>query len=89
MSPISISLKKVIPRCSKRYWYDLINYFTGKEKVFLGIAEALDCKLWAHSDKRKVLECIDNPIINERLTDKQWEAHVHVCRMSDLNMSVS
>lgn len=55
----------------------------------MAIVEALNCKLWAHSDKRKVLECIDNEMINKRLTNKQWDAQVHVCRMSDLNISVS
>jgi hypothetical protein len=64
-------------------------YFTGKENVFLGIVEALNCKLWANDGKRKVLECLDNQIINERLTNRQWAAQVHVCRMSDLNISVS
>ncbi|XP_023722946.1 uncharacterized protein LOC111872895 isoform X2 [Cryptotermes secundus] len=62
-------------------------YTLGKEKVFLGIVEALNCKLWAHPDKRKVLECIDDEIINKRLTNMQWDAQVHVCRMSDLNIS--
>ncbi|KAJ9592779.1 hypothetical protein L9F63_015557 [Diploptera punctata] len=57
----------------------------GKEKVFIGIAEALNCKIWAHPDKTKVLQCIDNPVINEKLTKKQLEAQVHVCRMHDLN----
>lgn len=85
---ISILWKNIILHFSSRYWFDL-NYFIGKEKVFLGIVEALNCKLWAHPDKRKILECINNPIINERLTNKQWEAQVHVCRMSDINMSVS
>lgn len=62
-------------------------YTLGKENVFLGIVEALNCKLWANDGKRKVLECLDNQIINERLTNRQWAAQVHVCRMSDLNIS--
>ncbi|XP_069701475.1 DNA cross-link repair 1A protein-like isoform X2 [Periplaneta americana] len=64
-------------------------YTIGKEKVFLGIAEALDCKIWAHPEKRKVLDCINNPLINERLTTKQWEAQVHVCRMTDVNRNMN
>lgn len=57
--------------------------------MFLGIVEALNCKLWAHSDKRAVLECINNESINKRLTNKQWDAQVHVCPMSNINMNVS
>lgn len=62
-------------------------YTLGKEKVFLGIVEALNCKLWASDEKRKVLECLDNQIITDRLTKRQWDAQVHVCRMSDLNIN--
>lgn len=57
--------------------------------MFLGIVEALNCKFWASDEKRKVLECLDNQIITDRLTKRQWDAQVHVCRMSDLNMNVS
>jgi hypothetical protein len=57
--------------------------------VFLGIVEALNCKLWASDEKREVLKCLDNQIISKRLTNRQWDAQVHVCRMSDVNMSVS
>ncbi|PSN33444.1 hypothetical protein C0J52_21258 [Blattella germanica] len=60
-------------------------YTIGKEKVFVSIAEALNCKIWAHPDKRKILDCINNPVINEKLTSKQLDAQVHVCRMFDLN----
>ena len=55
----------------------------------MGIVEALNCKLWASDVKRKILECLDNQIISDRLTKRQWNAKVHVCRMSDLNMNVS
>jgi hypothetical protein len=55
----------------------------------LGIVEALNCKLWAHSDKCAVLECINNEIINKSLTRRQWEAQVHVCPMSNININVS
>ena len=57
--------------------------------MFLGIVEALNCKFWASDVKRKVLECLDNQLINDRLTKRQWDAQVHVCPMSDLNMNVS
>ncbi|XP_063235767.1 uncharacterized protein LOC134538400 [Bacillus rossius redtenbacheri] len=60
-------------------------YTIGKEKVFMAIAELLDCKLWARADKRKVLECIRDPDITRRLTSSPSDAQVHVCPMGDLN----
>nr|CAD7397006.1 unnamed protein product [Timema cristinae] len=62
--------------------------FAGKEKVFLAVADLLNSKIWAAPDKRRVLRCLNDPIISQRLVDKAEEAQVHVCPMGDLNVQV-
>nr|CAD7398112.1 unnamed protein product [Timema poppensis] len=64
------------------------SYTIGKEKVFLAVANLLNSKIWAAPDKRRVLRCLKDPIISQRLVDKAEEAQVHVCPMGDLNVQV-
>nr|CAD7610837.1 unnamed protein product [Timema genevievae] len=64
------------------------SYTIGKEKVFLAVADLLNSKIWAAPDKRRVLRCLKDPIITQRLVDKAEEAQVHVCPMGDLNVQV-
>lgn len=60
------------------------SYTIGKERVFKAIASALDCKIWASSDKQKTLRCIQDNEICSRLTSEKLSARVHVLPMSDL-----
>ncbi|XP_042873305.1 DNA cross-link repair 1A protein-like isoform X2 [Penaeus japonicus] len=60
------------------------SYSIGKERVFKAIASALDCKIWASSDKQRTLRCIQDKEICSRLTSEKLCARVHVLAMSDL-----
>lgn len=60
------------------------SYSIGKERVFKAIASALDCKIWASSDKQRTLRCIQDKEICSRMTSEKLCARVHVLPMSDL-----
>ncbi|CAG8461808.1 4399_t:CDS:2, partial [Acaulospora morrowiae] len=53
-------------------------YLIGKEKVFQGIARALNSKIYASDSKRKILLCQENPELTSLLTNDPREASVHV-----------
>lgn len=60
-------------------------YLIGKEKVFLGIAEALDCKIYAESSRRNVYGCMSNPRLSNRIIKDPLIAKVHAVPMCRLN----
>ncbi|XP_054285709.1 DNA cross-link repair 1A protein-like [Macrosteles quadrilineatus] len=62
------------------------SYTIGKEKVFLGVAEAFDWRVWARPDKQRVFTCLNDPRINSRLVRDCRSANVHVLPMKDLQM---
>lgn len=62
-------------------------YSIGKERIFLAIAEALNCKIFVTSDKKLLLGCLEDERLNERMTSKAVEARLHVLRMNQLNLS--
>ncbi|KAF0493524.1 DRMBL-domain-containing protein [Gigaspora margarita] len=49
-----------------------------EEKVFWGIAKALNSKIYVTDAKRKLLMCQENPELEARLTNNPHEASVHV-----------
>ncbi|CAG8677436.1 10632_t:CDS:2 [Scutellospora calospora] len=53
-------------------------YLIGKEKVFWGIAKALNSKIYVSDAKRKIIVCQENPELEALLTDNPREASVHV-----------
>jgi len=60
------------------------SYTIGKEKVFMAAAQELDCQVWAPTEKRSILNCIQDPIITERLVTDPRLARVHVVNMADV-----
>lgn len=53
-------------------------YSIGKERICLGIARALDCKIYAPPAKRKICAALEDSELMERLTDDPLEAQVHM-----------
>ena len=43
------------------------SYTIGKERIFLAVAEMLDCKVWANAEKTRVLKALRDVRIEERL----------------------
>ncbi|KAL1920631.1 uncharacterized protein VTP21DRAFT_1008 [Calcarisporiella thermophila] len=61
-------------------------YLIGKEKMFLGVAKALNSKIYVTTSKRHILECLDNPELNSMLTQDPREACVHVMKLEAIRM---
>ena len=48
----------------------------GKERVFLAIAEEFDYKIWATSDKKRILRALENDNILKRMSDSPNNANI-------------
>ncbi|GFS11471.1 DNA cross-link repair 1A protein [Elysia marginata] len=60
-------------------------YTIGKERIFQAIAKAIDSKICVMNDKKKVLDCLEDPDLKSRVT-LDWSAGcVHVLPMGKLN----
>ena len=59
-------------------------YSIGKERICLGIARALDCRIYATPQKKRVCECLEDEELLSRLTDDPLEAQVHMQSMFEL-----
>lgn len=59
-------------------------YTIGKEKVFMTAAEELKSKVWAPTEKRRILNCLEDPMLIGRLASNPLEARVHVVNMGDV-----
>jgi DNA cross-link repair 1A protein len=53
-------------------------YSIGKERICLGIARALDCKIWAPKNKQRICAALEDPELMERMTDDPLEAQIHM-----------
>ena len=53
-------------------------YSIGKEKICLGIARALECKIWAPPGKRRVCAALEDEELMARLTDDPRAAQIHM-----------
>lgn len=60
-------------------------YTIGKEKVFTGIIDELQCKLWCDRAKCDVLRCLEDTIISSAIVDNPKDAKVHVLTMGKIN----
>ncbi|KAF2099862.1 DRMBL-domain-containing protein [Rhizodiscina lignyota] len=59
-------------------------YSIGKERVCLGIAKALDSKIYAPSTKMRICACLEDPELNARLTSNPREAQVHMTPLFEI-----
>lgn len=59
-------------------------YSIGKERVCLGIAKALNSKIFAPPNKMKICECLEDPELNARLTSNPKEAQVHMTPLMEI-----
>lgn len=53
-------------------------YSIGKERMCMGIARALDCKIWAAPGKMRVCAALEDPELMSRMTDDPREAQIHM-----------
>ncbi|KAH9252169.1 hypothetical protein BASA81_009920 [Batrachochytrium salamandrivorans] len=60
-------------------------YMIGKEKVVIGIAQAISSSIYADTVKRRILSCLEDPDLSSRLVARPEDANVHICSMNKLN----
>ena len=53
-------------------------YSIGKERICLGIARALNCKIYAPPNKQKICAALEDSELSARLTSDPLEAQVHM-----------
>lgn len=59
-------------------------YSIGKERVCLGIAKALDSKIFAPPNKMKICRYLEDPELNARLTSNPRDAQVHMTPLMEI-----
>ncbi|KAK5049964.1 hypothetical protein LTR84_004083 [Exophiala bonariae] len=59
-------------------------YSIGKERICLGIAKALNSKIYAPPGKMRICACLEDPDLNARLTKNPLEAQVHMQTLMEL-----
>ncbi|KAF2436489.1 DRMBL-domain-containing protein [Tothia fuscella] len=59
-------------------------YSIGKERVCLGIAKALNSKIYAPPGKQRICACLEDPELNARLTTDPREAQVHMTPLFEI-----
>jgi DNA cross-link repair 1A protein len=59
-------------------------YSIGKERVCLGIARALDCKIYAPPQKQRICACLEDPELTARLTTNPLEAQIHMQMLMEI-----
>ncbi|KAM3159377.1 hypothetical protein ABEW05_000135 [Botrytis cinerea] len=59
-------------------------YSIGKERIVLGIARALDCKIYATPGKMRICAALEDPELTSRLTSDPREAQIHMQMLMDL-----
>ncbi|KAI9189047.1 DNA cross-link repair protein PSO2/SNM1 [Blastocladiella emersonii ATCC 22665] len=60
-------------------------YTIGKERVFLAVCRALDCKFYCDAKKWKIYSTYDDAEMQERYTADPWAAQVHVVPLGSVN----
>lgn len=59
-------------------------YSIGKENICLGIARALDCKIWAPPAKQKICAALEDPELTSRMTADPREAQIHMQSLMEI-----
>ena len=59
-------------------------YSIGKERICLGVARALNSKIYAPPNKQKVVAALEDPELSARMTDDPLEAQVHMQMLMEI-----
>ncbi|KAI9749345.1 MAG: hypothetical protein M1835_001565 [Candelina submexicana] len=59
-------------------------YSIGKERICMGIARALNSKIYAPPNKQRICACLEDPELNSRLTRNPHEAQVHMTPLMEI-----
>ena len=72
------------PRTRGRLLVVIGTYSIGKERICLGIAKALNTKIFAPPAKMRICKCLEDPELNSRLTSNPLEAQVHMQTLMEI-----
>ncbi|KAL9044260.1 MAG: hypothetical protein Q9214_002587 [Letrouitia sp. 1 TL-2023] len=59
-------------------------YSIGKERICLGVAKALDSKIYAPPNKQRVVAALEDADLSARMTDDPLEAQVHMQMLMEI-----
>ena len=59
-------------------------YSIGKERICMGIARALECKIWAPPGKQRICAALEDPELMSRMTDDPREAQIHMQTLMEI-----
>ena len=59
-------------------------YSIGKERICLGVAKALNSKIYAPPNKQKICAALEDPELSARLTNDPLEAQVHMQMLMEI-----
>ncbi len=59
-------------------------YSIGKERICMGIAQALNSKIYAPPNKQRICACLEDAELNSRLTRNPQEAQVHMTPLMEI-----
>ncbi|KAF3924931.1 hypothetical protein ABW21_db0208544 [Orbilia brochopaga] len=59
-------------------------YSIGKERICMGIAEALNSKIYAPKNKQRICAALEDPELNARLTSDPHAAQVHMTPLMEI-----
>ena len=59
-------------------------YSIGKERICLGVAKALDSKIYAPPNKQKICAALEDPELSARMTNDPYEAQVHMQMLMEI-----
>lgn len=83
-----IDAMKVNSKCSGKNRGRLLvvvgTYSIGKERICLGIARALDSKIFAPPGKQKICACLEDAELSARLTSDPYEAQIHMTPLFEI-----
>ncbi|KAK6501752.1 hypothetical protein TWF481_009579 [Arthrobotrys musiformis] len=59
-------------------------YSIGKERICMGIAQALNCKIYAPANKQRICAALEDEELNSRLTSDPHAAQVHMTPLMEI-----
>jgi DNA cross-link repair 1A protein len=80
----SLAIKAGSPKPRGRLLVICGTYSIGKERICMGIARALDCKIWAPPGKQRICAALEDPELMSRMTDDPREAQIHMQMLMEI-----
>ena len=83
---VEIKLEDEVPKKKPRGRLLVIvgTYSIGKERICLGVAKALNSKIYAPPNKQKVVAALEEPELSARMTNDPLEAQVHMQMLMEI-----